>query len=635
MPQGGCDSGVALLAAAAFLLALAPAAVYADRIRVCTTMFPPHVFFKSDSDTSALADVGKRKELLAELDALYDKEMTLTEFGRLFAGFDVEILFALAVDALDAVGPNSTNTVSVVLHRSFVSSLYEVRLGDCDIGIGAYVKNSNRQECMNCAHTPGMDPTKAISSNICCLSFSRWYSRSGFSVLTKKQSVSVNVFSALMSSLLSDEVLVILGTLTLSLFVSGHLIWLLEREANSEQFPKGYLDGVDDGLWWSVVTMTTVGYGDKAPVTMCGRFLGVIWMFVGLLIFGVFSGLISSTLTSATVTSVLENVDINGISDLKNNPNIQSICVLAGSYVDYLEDNNIDIAINVESSGGIGQCYYDLNTKMVNAVVYDRVGLVEATNQVHLTVNDPMLDLLDMPQIPPLKKIAPGLDISPVLQTSHYAVVFPHDGIYTLPVDQALGRFLVSAAYSQFESPLSLKCIRTSSHPPLLLLCTYNHPNSVKLMVFEAGWTFQDAKLRYFTDQQDPYIRLEVTPTEDVTSGGTDPATVTIISLAAVVSFVYLLVQYGGLWLRKHLAKKEGRDIGPGRGTGFQVSPQGEAPNDEEMLIADPVRNSNCATEASMQELREELRELKGLVFQAIAAKNTRKAGKRQLPPLE
>jgi hypothetical protein len=43
-----------------------------------------------------------------------------------------------------------------------------------------------------------------------------------------------------------------------------------------------YVDGVDHALWWSAVTVTTVGYGDKAPVTRVGRLFAVIWMFCGI-----------------------------------------------------------------------------------------------------------------------------------------------------------------------------------------------------------------------------------------------------------------------------------------------------------------------------------------------------------------
>jgi voltage-gated potassium channel len=45
-----------------------------------------------------------------------------------------------------------------------------------------------------------------------------------------------------------------------------------------------------DALWWAVVTVATVGYGDKYPVTAAGRFIGVMVIVVGVGLFGIFTG---------------------------------------------------------------------------------------------------------------------------------------------------------------------------------------------------------------------------------------------------------------------------------------------------------------------------------------------------------
>ena len=53
--------------------------------------------------------------------------------------------------------------------------------------------------------------------------------------------------------------------------------------------PGGNIKSARDAIWWALVTVTTVGYGDFTPVTNEGRFLAVILMSAGIGIFGVFS----------------------------------------------------------------------------------------------------------------------------------------------------------------------------------------------------------------------------------------------------------------------------------------------------------------------------------------------------------
>lgn len=51
-----------------------------------------------------------------------------------------------------------------------------------------------------------------------------------------------------------------------------------------------------DAMWWVIVTMATVGYGDRYPVTGLGRFVGLLVMVTGVGIFATFAGFISTKL---------------------------------------------------------------------------------------------------------------------------------------------------------------------------------------------------------------------------------------------------------------------------------------------------------------------------------------------------
>ncbi len=93
------------------------------------------------------------------------------------------------------------------------------------------------------------------------------------------------------------------------LLVIGVLFWLAERRANDEQFGGKALRGIGAGFWFSAVTMTTVGYGDKAPRTLAGRIIATVWMFAAILVISTFTGMIASSLTESRLSGEIRNAD--------------------------------------------------------------------------------------------------------------------------------------------------------------------------------------------------------------------------------------------------------------------------------------------------------------------------------------
>ena len=59
--------------------------------------------------------------------------------------------------------------------------------------------------------------------------------------------------------------------------------------------PTANIKTAEDAVWWSVATITTVGYGDKYPVTAEGRVLAMMLMVCGAGMFGLVSGLVASS----------------------------------------------------------------------------------------------------------------------------------------------------------------------------------------------------------------------------------------------------------------------------------------------------------------------------------------------------
>lgn len=111
-----------------------------------------------------------------------------------------------------------------------------------------------------------------------------------------------------------------LGALVLVILVFGILIWFFERKKNTQEFERS-LKGLWDGFWWSAVTMTTVGYGDKSPQTVGGRIVSLVWMFTAIVIISGFTASIASSLTVDNISSTnstLEDYNDEKIGTIKN-----------------------------------------------------------------------------------------------------------------------------------------------------------------------------------------------------------------------------------------------------------------------------------------------------------------------------
>ena len=137
------------------------------------------------------------------------------------------------------------------------------------------------------------------------------------------------------SNIFSLAFLEIILLLILIIFVFGFFLWLVERRHNKFQFRPGLL-GLFDGLWWSAVTMTTVGYGDKAPKSNIGKGIAIIWMFTAVIIISSFTAGIASTLT---ITGL--QTDIKNSEDIRLVENISVVGATNGE--SYLVQENIPI----------------------------------------------------------------------------------------------------------------------------------------------------------------------------------------------------------------------------------------------------------------------------------------------------
>jgi len=146
-------------------------------------------------------------------------------------------------------------------------------------------------------------------------------------------SIARSQFQVLLQNFFSVDFLKIVLLLFGVLLVFGTLLWFVERGENRYQFRPG-LRGLLDGLWWAAVTMTTVGYGDKAPKTQAGRTIAIVWMFSAVIIVSGFTATIASTLTVNSLAA-----EIKQLEDLRSVERIGT--VNATSSADFLVSHDL------------------------------------------------------------------------------------------------------------------------------------------------------------------------------------------------------------------------------------------------------------------------------------------------------
>ncbi len=93
-------------------------------------------------------------------------------------------------------------------------------------------------------------------------------------------------------ALAKEELVLVLTVVAVLLFVSSVGIYYFEHEKQPEKF-----GSVLHSMWWAIVTLTTVGYGDVYPITAAGRIFTGIVMVCGLAVVAVPAGIMASALS--------------------------------------------------------------------------------------------------------------------------------------------------------------------------------------------------------------------------------------------------------------------------------------------------------------------------------------------------
>ena len=260
---------------------------------------------------------------------------------------------------------------SYVVRQSYLELYLAVRAGDCDVGITAAELDWRRSTCdANCSAVPPnfsvqmqdvdytLGWTPALAAMDCCLAYGAPYYTSGFGLLSAKVSRSMDVQAALLSPHVINSALVLFIMLLIVCFVI-HAVELL----GGASFGLAAYPCFASTLYWGVVTMTSVGFGDVVATSPAGRFITALWSVAS---YVAISSLVS-VITSLLTANVLSANVVDTLADVTAGMCVESQYPLLAEFVQRSPD-----APSVVIFAHIGDCVAALLNGTVQAVLGER-----------------------------------------------------------------------------------------------------------------------------------------------------------------------------------------------------------------------------------------------------------------------
>jgi polar amino acid transport system substrate-binding protein len=250
------------------------------------------------------------------------------------------------------------------------------------------------------------------------LDFSQSYSKSGLSIAVPAEGVEYR-WLRVFESIFSKHILKAIGLLVLLSMIAGIIVWSFERRKNDEMFGGGTAGGIGHGIWWAMVTMTTVGYGDKAPRTVGGRIVALIWMTFSIIFIASFTANITTSLTINDLKG-----KVHGLNDLYN--------VRVGS---------------VSRSEGL-----DFLTKQGIAVIpfeaiQEGVSAVAGRNIDAFVVNEQVLKHLVKKEFPGQVQVLPG-----TYDEYFVSIALPQNSSLRKPINKALLHLMKTKNWAELQN---------------------------------------------------------------------------------------------------------------------------------------------------------------------------------------
>ncbi|MEM8859180.1 MAG: transporter substrate-binding domain-containing protein [Chloroflexota bacterium] len=309
-----------------------------------------------------------------------------------FVFLDGPVPSGFSIDLWDAIANEAGIEYEFIELENVTALLDAVQAEEIDLGIGATSIRASREEVVD---------------------FSLPFFAAGLQIMTASD-VDQGALSVFRSIFTPNLVRFLAATLA-TLLVVAHVAWLLERDEN-EDFQGSYLRGIWGGIYWTIVTASTVGYGDTVLKDSRGKLLAVVWMLLSLFLVSYFTATVTTSLTVGRLES-----GIRGPQDLRG----FSVITLPGTTsAAYLTERGIAHSTVEDVQTAIGA----LQNGSADALVYDAPVLQYFSN---LAIAQ---DVILVPTI---------------FQNENYGIVLPQGSPLKEEVNQSLLRVQENGVYAQ------------------------------------------------------------------------------------------------------------------------------------------------------------------------------------------
>jgi polar amino acid transport system substrate-binding protein len=202
--------------------------------------------------------------------------------------------------------------------------------------------------------------------------------------------------------------------------LTGAVMWSFERRRRAAaDSADSSVTSLLDGIYWAIVTMTTVGYGDKTPKTGAGRFIAVLWMMASLVVISLVSTILVSNMTVAR----LESGPLAHDSDLAGK---RLAAVASFSGAEYLDSQHLPYTKYANLQEALKSLASDRSDAVVNSV-----------GALQCMISTQFYGVIPMP--------------SGLLAPAYMAFALPRNSALKKPLDRAMVRVTASPDWRSLD----------------------------------------------------------------------------------------------------------------------------------------------------------------------------------------